>query len=170
MTELQEMELVANVKAITDRLDKVDAVFKAAKLGVDMILVFQCNESGLYYPADYVRNWGMPWGDGLGPDVCSESLQSEYDVPPPEISRDIVSLDQIMHPVKVSKAQVDAHLVERSIAEANMAVFEHEDFRMRLRAPILRTKQMNNPKGRLGKLRGLSTVEAAWATKKAGGF
>lgn len=170
MTEEQEINLLRDVKAITDHMKYVDRVFDAARLGEDMILVFQCNESGLYYPSDYVRNWGAPWGDGLGPDVCSESLQSEYDVMPPDISRDIISLDQVMHPLKVSKAQVDAHLVARSIAEANMAVFDHEDFRMRLRAPILRAKQMQNPKGRLGKLRGLSTMEAAWAVKKQGGF
>jgi hypothetical protein len=168
MDERAEQTLLANVKAITDRLDLVDKVFKAARIGVDMVLVFQCNESGLYYPGDFVRGWGLDWGLLLGPDVCSESLQSQYDVAPPLPDRTTLHMDQIMHPLRVSRAQVDAHLVERSIAEANMAVPAKGDEEMRQRAPILLLKQRANPISRLHAVQGLSVSEAAYRLTKKG--
>ena len=106
--------LEANVKAITDRLDIVDKIFAKAKMGIEMQLVFACGASGLYFPADYVRLWGKPYGDGLGPDVCSETLQSNYDVAPPEPDRNTRSMDQIMHPLFVSRAQVDVEVTLES--------------------------------------------------------
>lgn len=170
MTEEQEIALLRNVKAITDHMAYVDEVFKAARIGLDMVLVFQCNASGLYFPADYVSNWGMPWGDGLGPDVCSETLQSNYHVAPPEITRDVANLEQIMHPLYVCRAQVDAHLVVRSEADANMAIPDHEDYKMRVRAPILRAKQLLNPAGRLARIKDMSVMEANFFIKKQGGW
>jgi len=162
MNEQQEAALLADVKSLTDHMNLVDKVFAKARLGINMILVFQCGESGLYYPSDYVRNWGRPWGDGLGPDVCSESLQSQYDIDPPEVTREVRDLNQIMHPLKSSRAQMDAHLVEVSAAMDNMAIPEHEDYNMLRRAPILREKQLKNPSGRLARLNGLSVVEAVF--------
>lgn len=168
MDELKEQTLLADVKAITDRLDKVDAIFKAARMGVDMVLVFQCNESGLFFPADYVRKWGQDWGMMLGPDVCSETLQSMYEIAPPMPDRHTLSMDQIMHPIRSSRAQVDALLVERSFAEANMAIPDLKDPEMRRRAPIILSKQRANPASRLHSLRGLSTTEATYKLHKEG--
>ncbi len=168
MNEQQEFELLANVKSITDRLNLVDQVFKAARMGVDMVLVFQCNESGLYFPGDFVRGWGKDWGLLLGPDVCSETLQSMYDVAPPMPDRTTLHMDQIMHPVRVSRAQVDAHLVERSFAEANMAIPALGDEQMIRRAPIILGKQRENPASRLHALKGLSVSEAAYKLTKKG--
>jgi len=168
MTPLEEETLLANVRAITDRMTHVDEVFRAARLGRDMVLVFQCNESGLYYPAEYVRQWGKDFGLLLGPDVCSESLQSQYDIAPPMPDRTTVSMDQIMHPIRVSRAQVDAHLVERAIAEANMAIPAAGDDELRMRAPILLRKQRANPLSRLHAVAGLSVAEATYKLTKRG--
>lgn len=170
MNEQQEYELLANVKSITDHMKYVDEVFAAARLGKEMALVFQCSESGLYYPADYARNWGKDWGDGLGPDVCSETLQSQYDIDPPEVTREIRDLNQIMHPVRVSRAQMDAHLVDVRVVEGLMAIPEKADYGLVRRAPILRSKQMKNPRGRLARLDGLSVVEAVFNQAKKGGY
>lgn len=169
-TEQQEQALLADVKAITDHMKMVDLVFEKARLGVNMVLVFECGESGLFYPSDYVRNWGKPWGDGLGPDVCSESLQSQYDIDPPEVSREIRDLNQIMHPLRSSKAQMDAHMVDVRTIEGLTPVAAHEDWDMRRRAPILRGKQLVNPRGRLARLNGLSVMEAVYNQSKQGGF
>lgn len=170
MNKETEEALLANVKAITDRLDMVDKIFAAARMGVEMELVFMCGESGLYYPADYVKNWGRVWGDGLGPDVCSESLQSQYDIDPPEVTRGIRDLNQIMHPLRSSRAQMDAHLVDVRALEGHMAVPAHVDWDMSLRAPILRAKQLKNPAGRLARLNGKSVVEAMYAQNNQGGW
>jgi len=170
MTEEQEIALLANVKYLTDHMKMVDQVFAAARMGVDMVLVFECSESGLFYPADYGRNWGRPWGDGLGPDVCSESLQSSYDIAPPEPDRNTRSLEQIMHPLRSSKAQMDAHLVEASLAAAGKAVYAHEDETMTLRGPMLRAKQLENPASKISRLQGKSLTEATWMIKKEGGY
>jgi hypothetical protein len=170
MNKEQEEKLLADVKAITDHMTMVDEVFAKAKLGLNMVLVFECGASGLYFPSDYVRNWGKPYGDGLGPDVCSETLQSDYDIAPPEPDRNVRSLDQIMHPLRVSRAQMDAHLVVADAAASNMAILDHKDEGLVSRAPILREKQMNNPISKIARLQGLSLAEAVWKVKKEGIF
>jgi len=73
-----------------------------------------------------------------------------------------------MHPVRVSRAQVDAHLVEKSVAAANMAVPVLGDEQMILRAPIILSKQRVNPASRLHALKGLSISEAAYKLTKKG--
>lgn len=170
MSPEQEQALLDNVKSITDRLNMVDQVFAAARLGVDMVLVFECGDSGLFFPADYVRNWGRDWGDGLGPVVCSETLQTDYYTAPPEPDRNTRSLDQIMHPLYHSRAPIDAHLVERGMAEANMAIPMKDDENIVKRAPILYQKQLKNPLSKISRFQGMSLTQATWAIKKEGGF
>lgn len=170
MTEQEEQELLANVKSITDRMTIVDTILKRARMGENMSMVFQCGESGLYYPADYVRNWGKDWGDGLGPHPVSESLQTSYDVAPPEIDRYITSITQIMHPVRNCTAQVDMILVEDEHAAGNMAVAMKGDELMKVRAPILYSKQLANPASKIARLAGMSLTEAGWEVKRNGGF
>jgi len=157
MNEKQERELVENVKSITDRLDIVDKILKASRMGLDMVMAFVCGESGLLYPADYVKNWGKLYGIGLGPSPVSESLQSEYDVAPPALTPEIQTLEQIMHPLRSSCAQMDTALVEAGAFRSNSAVLVLGDEKMKRRAPILYAKQVANPRGRLGLTR------AAWA-------
>jgi len=152
-----EEALLANVKSITDRLDMVDEVFKQLRVGRNMVLVFQCGHSGLYLPGDYVKNWGKLYGIGLGPSPVSESLQSEYDVAPPALTPEIQTLEQIMHPLRSSCAQMDTALVEAGAFRSNSAVLVLGDEKMKRRAPILYAKQVANPRGRLGLTR------AAWA-------
>lgn len=157
MNEDQEKELLENIKSITDRLDIVDKIFAANRLGHNMVMAFQCGESGLYYPADYIKRWGQVYGIGLGPHPVSESLQSEYDVSPPLLTPEIQDLTQLMHPLRVSGAQMDLDLVDNEHYLANAAILVSGDPLMRKRVPILYEKQCKNPRGRLGQAR------AAWA-------
>lgn len=157
MTEQEEIDLLANVKSITDHLTIVDEILKANRMGRNMVMAFQCGESGLYYPPDYVKNWGKLYGIGLGPSPVSESLQSEYDVAPPAITPETQSLEQIMHPLRSSCAQMDLDLVDASVFGSGAAVLVTADPLMRKRAPILYAKQIANPRGRLGATR------AAWS-------
>lgn len=170
MTLEQEIALLANVKSLTDKLDIVDKVFAAARIGVEMVMVFQCGESGLFFPGNFVREWGREWGDGLGPHPVSETLQTSYDVAPPMVDKWITSIEQIMHPVRNCYAQVDMLLVEASVAAANMAVPMKGDELMRRRAPILYAKQLANPASKISRFRGLSLTEVDWELKRNGGF
>jgi len=145
--------LVANVKSITDRLDLVDQVLKANRLGRDTVMAFRCGESGLLYPGNYVKDWGKQYGIGLGPHPVSESLQSEYEVAPPAITPEIQSIEQIMHPLRSSGAQMDMVLVDASEFSESAAVLAKDDARMRLRVPILISKQLNNSRGRIKLMR-----------------
>jgi len=145
----KEAELLANVKSFTDHMTYVDAVFKAARLGKDMVLTFQCGESGLYFEGDYLRNWGRRYGIGLGPSPVSETLQSDYDVDPPEISPLMRAVTEVMHPLRVSGSQVDALLVAKKDFEGACAVVAKDDPYLKARLPILWAKQMKNGNSRL---------------------
>ena len=169
MTPEQETKLLADVKSVTDRMTMVDKVFKAARLGVNLRPVFQCGASGLYYPGDYVRNWGKPYGIGLGPHPVSESLQSEYDVDPPAITPQIRSLDQIMHPLRASCAQMDLLLIDIDDKADGFAVVAVEDLDCVRRAAIIIIKQRANPLSRLSK-GDVSVAEAAWKKQRLGGY
>jgi len=159
-TEAQEQDLLANVKAITDRMAIVDRIIADNRLGVETVMVFRCGESGLLYPGDYIKEWGRLYGIGLGPHPVSESLQSEYEVDPPRITPGIEDIKQIMHPLRVSGVQMDLDLVSKEEAEANAPVIALLDKAMRVRAGILYAKQLANPRGRLGLIR------AAWAQER----
>jgi len=149
MNEQQERELLENVKSLTDHMKMVDEVFKQLRVGRNMVLAFQCGHSGLYLPGDYVKNWGRGYGIGLGPTPVSEVLDTDYMTAPPAITPEIQDISQIMHPVGNSLAQVDYMLVDQDAFEENSAVLHKDDPHMRLRARIVRDKQLQNPRGRL---------------------
>ena len=163
LTEQQEQKLLADVKSITDSLAYVDAVFKAAKLGRNMALVFQCAHSGLYFDGSYAREWGRTTGIGLGPDVCSEVLDTDYDSPLPSLNGRIKRVEQISFGVIVSKAQMDAHLADLdAIEEAGQwAVPAIEDPDLERRIAIVRPRQLKNPRGGA-----LLAIQTEWTRQK----
>jgi len=149
MTEQEEQQLIENVRSLTDRMTLVDQVLKSNKLGKDVVLAFRCGESGLLYPADYVKQWGRLYGIGLGPHPVSESLQSDYYTDPPPITNETRSFDQIMHPLYVSCAQMDSLLVPLQEFEESKAILDLDDRHYYRRAPVLREKQLANSQGKL---------------------
>lgn len=157
LTEQKEIELLENVKSLTDHMHLVDEVFKQMRVGRNMVLAFQCGHSGLYLPGDYVKNWGRGYGIGLGPNPVSEVLDSDYHTKPAPISDDMDSIDQIMHPVGNSFAQVDYMLVEEEALLLNSAILAKDDGGMRKRIPILRKNQMKNPLSKIAIARAMWT-------------
>lgn len=154
MKTLEELE--QDLLVVTSRLTTLDKIMAQARLGVDMRMCFLCNHSGLYYPSDYVREYGRLYGIGLGPDPVSEALNSEYEIDPPEITPQTRRIEQIMHPIGNVKVQVDLHLVEAGEYSKGLAVLAKDDPFMERRAAIVYQKQLVNTKGRL------HLVRAAW--------
>ncbi len=165
LTEEQEATLLANVKSITDRMALVDEVFRQMKLGRNMVLAFICGHSGLYFPGNFLRDWGREFGIGLGPDPVSEVLNTDYHTPLPSITRDTRSIEQIAYGVESTRAQVDALLVDidQVNREQAWAVLATEDPYIEKRMAIIRPRQLNNPLG--GALRMLQTE---WVRQNGG--
>lgn len=149
-------ELEAALKAVTDKLTILDQVIKSAKLGAPVVAAFKCNHSGLYFPPDYVKEWGKLYGIGLGIDPVSEVLNSDYDTAPPKPDESTMDINTIMHPLIVTRVQVDLMTVPQDEYEANKAIIAIDDPRMVERAKICRANQLDNPKGRL------KALEANW--------
>lgn len=131
-------ELEASLKAVTDNTGRL--MDRAA--GKGMLPAFRCGHSGLLYPPDYAKEWGRLYGIGLGPDVCSEALDSDYDTAPPEVDSSIKRITQIMHGMRVTKAQMDLVSVTPEEYSARTTVLDQEDPDYDKRAPILLEKQL----------------------------
>jgi len=149
MDEIAEQKLLADVKSFTDRMDLVDQVFKQLQYGRNMVVAFRCGHSELLFPGDYLREWGRLYGIGLGPNPVSEVLDSDYHTDPPAITPEIESIEQIMHPLGVTFAQVDHVLVSADAFVDSAAILAKDDPFVRARARIIRAKQLLNPKGKL---------------------
>lgn len=150
----EEMEAV--VTQIGSRLDLLDKTLKGAGIGVPMTLAFQCGHSGLYFPPDYLKEYGRKYGIGLGPTVgMSECLNSDYDSDLPPITPDIERIEQIMHPLYHVGVPVHLVSVPQAQYDGNTAVLAAEDPGMRKRAAIVYQKQVaNSPK--------VQMIRAAW--------
>lgn len=140
-------ELEAYVTSVVgSRLNKIDAIIASEKLGRPKVLAFRCAHSEMYFPADYHKEWGITTGIGMGPDVLSESLDSNYHIAPPDI-RQVKRESDIMHPVGYSFAQLDLVLVDEQEFEDNSLILHRDDQDMRIRAGIMRSIQMRSEKG-----------------------
>lgn len=146
MSEQRLEALEENLKSVTDNYGKL----------MDLVLqkgfkpAFRCTHSGLLLPGDYVKEWGRKYGIGLGPQPVSEVLDSDYDTAPPSLTNDVESIEQIMHPVGPSFAQVDFLMVAPSeLTTDHLAVLDLEDRKMRKRSNIIMKRQLQNPRSRL---------------------
>lgn len=160
VSEVEGLEQI--LAGFTSDLSTIDKILKAAKMGVEMEPVFQCGHSGLYFPRDYLNQWGRKYGIGLGPTPCSECLDTEYELDPPPITPQIRDISQIAHPVYVTKAQVDFDLVEVNHFRSNRLICAIDDPFMEKRAMLVRGKQLLNPRGKL------HTMQAAWERSRKG--
>lgn len=143
MSEERIAALEAALKMVTDQVGGlIDQVQQKG-----FTPAFVCSHSGLHLPIDYAKGWGKSYGIGLGIDVVSEVWDTDYDVAPPDITPDIRRLEQIMHPVRVSRAQVDWAMLPPGTA--NFAVMDKDDEAGEKRAAIVYKKQLVNPASRL---------------------
>lgn len=143
--------LAASVKAVTDSNASIDAVIKAARIGAPKVIAFRCTHSGMFMPSDYAKEWGTKYGHGLGTQVVSESLNSQYFVEPsqPERAKNLV---QLMHPVEVSQAQMDYVVIDAEEYKANRLVPAIDDSDLNIRIPLLYKKQLAKKGSRLSLL------------------
>lgn len=110
----------------------------------DLITAYRCSRTGLYFPGDYVENWGKKYGNGLGPVPVSEAVVNSYD-------RDVAEADgkqhEAMHPLEVCRAQVDMVRITQEEYDSNRAILDAEDRSMNKRAEMMRRKQtLKSPK------------------------
>ena len=139
-------ELEENLKAVTDRVDGLIDIVRQK----GFVPAFRCSHSGLLLPGDYVKSWGRNGiGIGLGSSPCSEVLDTDYDTAPAGITGDIFAIEQVMHPVGPSMAQVDLVMVPPEQLNAEAAILERDDPRTKRRASIVWDKQKRNPRSRL---------------------
>jgi len=115
-----------------------------------MTPAYRCTHSGLLLPGDYVKEWGRKYGIGQGPSPVSEVLDTDYDTPPPALTNDVQRIEQIMHPVGPSFAQVDFTMVLPSaVTGKELAILASADKGMHERAKILLTRQLANRRSKL---------------------
>lgn len=128
---------------------------------------FRCARTGLYYPADYIEEWGKKYGIGLGPVPVSEALVNDYHRP---IVSDPKKSDSAstMHPLSVAAAQVDLVDVEEVEFNANTAILDIDDPGMNRRATLMRDKQLVKSQGM--KSRFPDQIAAAQARIDAGKY
>lgn len=97
---------------------------------------FRCSRTGMMFPADYVENWGSKYGIGLGSTPVSEALVNDYHRGP------VGESESGMHPLSVSRAQVDLVEVKEEEFIENQAILDIDDPSMKKRAPLMRAKQL----------------------------
>lgn len=157
--EARIAELESQLRSVTDNVGRLmDQVTQKGYLPA-----FRCGHSGLLLPGDYVKEWGRLYGIGLGIHPVSEVLDSEYEVAPPAVTPEIRRIEQIMHPVRNSCAQVDMVMVSPEELEASAAILDLEDPNMDERMLIVRARQLKNPASRL------PAMLASWERIKKGG-
>jgi hypothetical protein len=141
---ISEQDMIEVLKGVSDKFGGFMDQWRAG-----LVMAFRCSVSGLFYPEDYIKGWGTRYGIGLGPHVCSESLQSDYTTPPAEISNLTRAISQIMHPLGSSRAQMDHVMISPLELKKGSPVIALDDPYYETRGPILRAKQLINPRGRI---------------------
>lgn len=114
---------------------------------------FRCSRTGLFFPGDYVEEWGRRYGIGLGPTPISEALVNDYHR---KVCEDG---EEPMHPVGVCHSQVDLVDVSEEEFNANRAILAIDDVKMNRRSEIMRGRQILKS----NKLRQLLPAKAAKA-------
>jgi hypothetical protein len=102
------------------------------------MFAFRCARTGLYFPADYVEQWGRKYGKGLGIRPVSEALINDY-LTPVAHCRD---QNRVMHPVGQCYSQVDLVQIPDEEFQINQAIPMEGDSLMERRAVVMRERQI----------------------------
>ena len=100
---------------------------------------FKCHHSDLLFPGDYVKQWGIKYGIGHGPEPRSEILDTYYHLPQGEAFQPGSGI--MMHPVGLKHAGLTEVDVTPEFYEANKAILHSEDLQMTARTKIMIEKQ-----------------------------
>lgn len=142
MAETTIAQLETALKTVTDRVDKLDPLIQGKEH-----LYFRCLHSHKLFPFDYVAEWGRKYGIGIGGDVRSECFDTEYNIMPS--LEKIKKVEQIMHPMKVSGAPIDAVFLSRPAPKSMLLIPAHLDPDAEERGLLVRAKQLQNPNNRI---------------------
>lgn len=134
-------ELEQEVQRQGSSLKLLDELIKKNRIGVPTVMAYRCSHSGLYYPANYIKQWGKTTGIGLGPEPVSECLDTNYEgqIMPLEKVR---SLSQLSLPVNTTKAQVDLCNVPEDEYKAGALVLAFDDPEYELRMEAVMPRQL----------------------------
>lgn len=137
---LEEMEV--EVLRFGTRLNQLDAIVAAERLGRPKTLAFRCAHSGLYFPPTYIKDWGRITGIGLGPEPVSECLDTVYDgVTFPLMDR-VRDVEALARPHVVTMAQLDLSAIPVEEYEASRLILAIDDPDVEERGAILLEKQI----------------------------
>lgn len=98
--------------------------------------VYVCARTGLAYPPDYVEQWGIKYGVGFGPTPISESLVNDYWLPV------VGEGDKAMHPLSVSRSQVDKLTMSEEEYAEYAAIIAGDDPDIIHRGGLMKIKQI----------------------------
>lgn len=138
ITNIQDMiaeAIISNLKTVTDRIDHLDPLIQGKEN-----MYFVCLHSRKFFPADYVKLWGHKYGIGMGGDPRSECLDSEYNVRPS--LEGIRSLEDIMHPCKISGAPLDVVFTSSPAPKDRLLIPTYMDRNGAQRGKIMRANQL----------------------------
>ncbi len=100
------------------------------------MFAYRCRHTGLYFPDDYVKEWGKKYGIGMGPRPVSECLDTHYECP-----KAPCHTGEEMHPVGVCYADVDLVDVAPEEFASKRAILHRDDPNLVLRSEVLLSKQ-----------------------------
>lgn len=119
---------------------------------------FKCHHSDLLFPGDYVKQWGIKYGIGQGPEPRSEVLDTYYHLPQGEAFSPGSGI--MMHPVGIKHAGLTEVDVSEEDFAKNAAILHSDDLQMVERTKILVAKQ---------KSRKIKMADEAYATSRKDG-
>jgi len=148
-----DADVEKSLKSVTDSLKHLDALIKGEKRQL-----FRCVGTGLYFPPNYIEEWGRLFGIGYGPKPVSECLETNWHQKVPEFD-DIKYVEQVMCPVGIAYHPIDNVIIDKNESDkGTMAVLVINDQAMVRRAGIIRNKQMNHKNGRLRALLAVNRI------------
>lgn len=100
---------------------------------------FKCHHSDLLFPGDYVKQWGIKYGIGMGPEPRSEVLDTYYHLPQGEAFQ--AGSGIMMHPVGIKFAGLTEVDVSEDEFAKNCAILHSDDMQMTARTKILIERQ-----------------------------
>lgn len=142
----QEMRIAAleeDLKTATDSLKNLDPMISGAR-----VMAWRCSHSGMFFPSDYVKMWGIEFGVGLGKEAVSECLDSYYhlELPRSDLHNRGIKPYQMMYPVGITRAQIDYYMAHPNEFKSQRLVCHIQDENYEKRAGIIRKKQAQHIK------------------------
>ena len=122
-----------------------------------MIKVFRCARTGMYYPLDYIEQWGHKYGQGLGPEPVSEALYNRYEFG--LVGKDITKKT---YPVGIARSQLDFVVIDEEEYAEHFPIYQIDDRDYGLRAPLMRAKAVLKETEQLHQL---VPEQVKWATE-----